>query len=119
MMKPIARRSVVAALAATAALGATVLGAGTAQAVQASWTCQSVGVTAVGVVSGFHCSGSTNTGIQGGLAVGFIFNSGSAQPFARCTHWTWQSELPSDPQFAVGGSGCVNPITNLPVGPVF
>lgn len=116
-MKPIARRSVVATLAAAAALGATVLGAGTAQAVQASWTCQSVSVTAVGVVSGFHCTG-VSTGGQNGIAVGFIYNAGSVQPFARCTRWTWQSEEPSDPQFTVGGSTCVNPTTNQPVQPI-
>jgi hypothetical protein len=110
---------VIAALAGAAALGATVVGAGTAQAVQASWTCQSVSVTGVGLVSGFRCNGSTNTGIQGGLAVGFIYNSGSAQPLARCTHWTWLSEEPSDPQFTVSGTGCVDPTTNQPVGPVF
>jgi hypothetical protein len=116
MMNSIGRKSVIAALAAGAALGATVIGAGTAQAVQASWTCQSATIVAVGQVSGFHCSGISTAG-QGGLAVGFIYRTGSVQPMARCTRWTWQSEEPSDAQLAVSGTGCVNPTTNQPVQP--
>jgi hypothetical protein len=117
MMNRIARRSVIAALAAAAALGATVLSTGTAQAVQATWTCQPATIFAVGQVTGLHCSG-LSTGGEGGIAVGFIYNSGSVQPLARCTRWTWQSEEPSDPQFSVGGTGCVNPTTNQPVQPI-
>src|ERR1700753_3586428 len=115
-MNPITRRSVVAGLTAAAALGATVIGAGTAQAVQATWTCQPATVYAVGEVTGIHCNG-LSTGGQGGLAVGFIYNVGNVQPLARCNRWTWQSEQPYDPQYSVSGANCVNPTTGQPVAP--
>lgn len=95
------RTAVTAVAALGLAMGATIIGAGSAQAVDSTWRCQ---VVSSPLVNG-AANGSSCTGV--GTGTGWLAQPGADGEWTivyRCDHFT---TFPDGPNYDVDASGCV------------